>query len=275
MLRLLFAIAWIFQTAQPLPAVKPSPPVQVNPSQHVPFPRVKDWKSVKITLQRNPCYGNCPSYSVEVHGDGSVFYEGKSYVALRGHHRGRVPHNNVLELVRIFEQADYYSLPDQYSLCLLDSQTQATSIEIDGRRKQMVNCTAGEKPAPPAVSELELAVDRLSGSERWTRGNAATLAALEAEHWDFNSASAAATLARVAEYGDADAVRALVSKGAAVNGKNDRGNTPPVQAALQGDVAMLRPLLGAGAAANQMDSGITNDKFRSFLRNFSSLLFIT
>lgn len=253
MLRLLLALVWIFPLAQQPPAVKPAPPVEPNRSQHVPFPQVKDWKSVKITLQRNACYAECPWYNVEVHGDGSVFYAGKSYVAVRGHHRDRVPQNNVLELVRMFEQADYYSLPAQYSPCLLDSETQVTSIEIDGQRKQLFSCTDGENPAPPAIFKLEEAIDGLSDSVRWTRGNAATVPALQAEHWDFKSAGAAATLARVAQYGNADAVRALVSRGAPINGKNDRGNTPLVQAALQGNVAMLRPLLGAGAAANRPD----------------------
>ena len=253
MLRLLLVLVWIFPLAQQPPAIKPSPPVEPNRSQHMPFPQVKDWESVKITLQRNACYEECPWYSVEVHGDGSVFYDGKSYVAVRGHHRDRVPRNNVLELVRMFEQADYYSLPAQYSRCFLDTETQVTSIEIDGQRKQVFSCTAGEPPTPAAIFKLERAIDDFSDSGRWARGNAATVPALQAEHWDFKSTGAAATLARVAQYGNADAVRALVSRGAPINGKNDRGKTPLLQAALQGNVAMLRPLLGAGAAANRPD----------------------
>ena len=167
---LVLAVAWFFLAAQQPAAVKPSSPLEVNPQQHVPFPPVKDWKSVKITLQRNACYGRCPVYSVEVHGDGSVFYEGKSYVAVRGRHRGRVPRNKVVELVRLFEQTDYYSLPEHFSPCLLDTPIQITSIEIDGRCKQVTSCIAGVTDTPVAVSDLELAIDRLSGSERWTRG---------------------------------------------------------------------------------------------------------
>lgn len=169
---LVLAVVWIFPGAQQPAAVKPSSPPEVKASQHVPFPPVKDWKSVKITLQRNACYGRCPVYSVEVHGDGSVFYEGKSYVAVRGRHRGRVPQKNVVELVKLFEETDYYSLPDHFSPCMLDTPIQITSLEIDGRRKQVMTCTAGQTDTPVAVSELELAIDRLSGSQRWIRGKA-------------------------------------------------------------------------------------------------------
>jgi hypothetical protein len=141
--------------------------------QHVPFPIVKDWKSVKITLQRNACYERCPSYSVEVHGDGSIFYVGKSNVAVTGHHRAQVPRDKVFELVKLFEQADYYSLLDVYDEALLDSATEVTSIEIDGRRKQVKTWEGAVAVGMPlAVSEIELAIDRLSGSARWTRGNA-------------------------------------------------------------------------------------------------------
>jgi hypothetical protein len=108
---------------------------------------------------------------VEVHGDGRVFYVGKRNVAVTGHHRARVPRDNVLELVKLFEQADYYSLLDVYDQALLDSATQVSSIEIDGRRKQVRTWDgAVDVGMPLAVSEIELAIDRLSGSARWTCG---------------------------------------------------------------------------------------------------------
>ena len=36
-----------------------------------------DTKGTVVRLERSECYGTCPSYSVEIHGDGSVEYEGK------------------------------------------------------------------------------------------------------------------------------------------------------------------------------------------------------
>ena len=103
---------------------------------------------------------------------------------------------------------------------------------------------------PLAVSELEDTIDRLANSARWTQGNAETLAALEGEHWDFKSAEAADTLARVARYGKAEVVRDLVSAGVPINGQNDSDNPTLVQAATQGDAIMLRTLLEAGAGTN-------------------------
>jgi ankyrin repeat protein len=232
-------------------------PPELKPAQHIPFLKVKDWKTVKITLTRTSCYGTCPSYSVEVRGDGSVLYEGHDYVAFTGTHRGLVPQSNVIELVKLFEKADYYSLQNEYTASVTDNPFQTTSISIDGRQKQVVDYVGLSAGMPLAVAQLELAIDRLSGSERWTRGNSETMAALEAEHWDFKSKGAAATLARAAQYGNADVVRDLALAGVPLGGSKDRagftliaGDTPLEVAAYRGDLAMVRALLQAGAASN-------------------------
>lgn len=232
-------------------------PPELKPAQRVPFPKVKDWKTVKITLARTSCFGTCPSYKVEVHGDGSVLYEGHGYVTFTGVHRGMVPQSNVIELVKQFEQADYYSLSDEYRSGVTDSPTKTTSISIDGRQKQVVDYVGLSAGMPLAVEQLELAIDRLSGSERWTRGNSETMAALEAENWDFKSPEASATLVRAADYGNADVVRDLALAGVPVTGERKlagftptRGDSSLEVAAFRGDLNMLRTLLQAGAGSN-------------------------
>jgi ankyrin repeat protein len=241
-------------------------PPELKPAQHVPFPKVKDWKTVKITLARTGCFGTCPSYNVEVRGDGSVLYEGRGYVAFTGTHRGLVPQSNVIELAKLFEKADYYSLQNEYTASVTDSPTQTTSIDIDGRRKEIVDYVGLSAGMPLAVSQLENAIDRLSGSERWTHGNSETMAALEAEHWDFKSHEAAATLARAAEYGNADVVRDLALAGVPLNGVSDSrrfallNGSALERAASRGDVAMLSALLqvGAGSYARALAAALVN-----------------
>ncbi|HEX3092688.1 MAG TPA: ankyrin repeat domain-containing protein [Candidatus Angelobacter sp.] len=232
-------------------------PPELKPAQRVPFPKVKDWKTVKITLARTGCFGSCPSYKVEVRGDGSVLYQGQGYVAFTGVHRGLVPQSNVIELVKMFEKADYYSLRDEYQTNMTDNPTQTTSISIDGRQKQVVDYIGLSAGMPLAVAQLELAIDRLSGSERWTRGNSETMAALEAEHWDFKSKDASAALVRATEYGNADVVRDLALAGVPVTSDRKRagftmidGDAPLEIAAFRGDLAMVRALLQAGAGSN-------------------------
>jgi len=224
-------------------------PPEKLPSQHLPFPKVKNLKSVKFRLQRTGCYGSCPAYTVEVHGDGTVIYDGESFVAFTGHHLGTVPRDNVLELLDLFKAADFFSLDDEYRRLVTDNPTYITSIEIGASRKQVIDYVGVEVGMPLSVSRLEDELDRLSGSARWTKGNADTVSALKAEHWDFKSSEAAAALAQVASRGTADALRDLISAGAPVAAKPESGYALVV-AARRSDLAMLNALLDAGAAHN-------------------------
>lgn len=235
-------------------------PPELKPARHVPFPRVKDWNSVRIGLSRSGCFGTCPSYSVEIAGDGSVTYDGRSFVTFTGHHRGFTPPRSVIDLVRQFEKADFYSLADKFVSPVTDNPTYTLNISIDGLRKQVVDYVGLQSGMPLSVSKLEGEVDRIAGSERWITGNADTVAALEAEHWDFKSAEAASSLARAAARGDAAVVRDLVQAGVPVIGRysanmlgyeNDRGGSPAlVLAAGRGDVEMIGALASGGAGAD-------------------------
>ena len=219
--------------------------------KHVPFPQVHNWNSVKIVLSRTGCFGTCPSYRVEVHGDGAVLYDGGSYVAITGSHRASVLSGVVSEMVEAFRAADYFSLKDKYMWGATDLPTYKTSISIDGRSKEVVDYAGQQVGMPESVSKLEQTIDRLSGVERWTKGNGETVPALMQEKFDFTSPKASEFLANVAQRGNAEAVRDLIAAGVIVS-------TEPVQprlgmpgtalenAAQRGDVEMLRGLLSAG-----------------------------
>jgi len=219
--------------------------------KHAPFPQVHNWNSVKIVLSRTGCFGTCPSYRVEVHGDGAVLYDGGSYVAITGSHRASVSSGVVSEMVEAFRAADYFSLKDKYMWGATDLPTYKTSISIDGRTKEVVDYAGQQVGMPESVSKLEETIDRLSGVERWTKGNGETVPALMQEKFDFTSPKASEFLANVAQRGNAEAVRDLIAAGVIVS-------TEPVQprlgmpgtalehAAQRGDVEMLRALLSAG-----------------------------
>jgi Domain of unknown function (DUF6438)/Ankyrin repeats (3 copies) len=246
--------------AGPAPAKSGNEQAGNRPKQ-MPFPAVHDWNSVAISLHRSGCYSICPTYVVEVHGNGEVFYEGYAAVAFTGHHRASVSQANVLELLRLFERADFFSLRDRYMAPISDHPTFTTSIEIEGVRKQVDDYAGRQAGMPAAVSELEDAIDRLAGAERWTKGieepgKGDTISALVEEHWDFHSPEAADTLARVAEMGNAALVHQLIALGTPLTGRvgysieippEDRGLSALELAARRGDLEMLRSLLQAGA----------------------------
>jgi len=225
--------------------VRVLPPERL-PTRHTPFPVVRDLKSVRITLERTGCHGMCPRYAVEIHGDGTVNYDGWTFVAIKGHHRGSMLPEAVLELVNKFRQADYYSLRDRYACRVSDQPTYETSIEINGEIKRVEDYAGEEVGMPLAVSELESSIDDLADTARWTKGNTNTILALKEEMWDFRSAEAAASLARIVFYGNVEAVRDLVAAGVPLSGIDNLRMTVLQRAAWRDNPNMLHVLLAAG-----------------------------
>ena len=105
----------------------------------VPFPEIKDWTTLKISLKRTQCYGPCPSYSVEVKGTGEVTYFGTGNVLVAGQHHAKLAKSSVEALFAAFRQANYFSLKDDYSMFVTDNPTYKTSIEFDGQKKSVLD----------------------------------------------------------------------------------------------------------------------------------------
>ena len=222
-----------------------------EPTRHVLFPKVHDRSSLRMTLSRSGCFGACPSYRVEVNGDGSVLYEGHRFVAVKGKHRASISSEVVGQLLEAFRAADFYSLKDKYRWAVTDNPTYITSISIDGKTKQVIDYVGERVGMPESVSKLETTIDRLSGVQRWTEGNSETAAALAQENFDFSSEEASTILANVAQLGSVDGVRNLLAAGVTISTKpspnRDLGSgTALDMAASRGDMEMLHALLTAG-----------------------------
>ncbi len=69
----------------------------------------------KLTLQRTPCHGPCPVYTVTVRGTGEVRYLGEAHVARTGEHRWRISERRLERLAEALERARYSRLEDRYT----------------------------------------------------------------------------------------------------------------------------------------------------------------
>src|SRR5437870_4342049 len=74
-----------------------------------------DVKTLTVQLERTACYGNCPAYSVTIHGDGRVEYNGKTHVKEKGLREGRVEADQIKSLLNEFATAKFFTLSEDYS----------------------------------------------------------------------------------------------------------------------------------------------------------------
>ncbi|MEW6604904.1 MAG: DUF6438 domain-containing protein [Thermoproteota archaeon] len=124
-------------------------------------------KDLVIKLERMMCPGACPDYSLIIHGDGKVEYEGRHYVAIKGRRQRWISIAQVKEMIMEFYRINYFSLDDIYNAVANDGAITKTSIRVDGRYKQVINCHPSR--APEDLYNLEKKLDEIVQSEKWVR----------------------------------------------------------------------------------------------------------
>ena len=115
---------------------------------------------VLITIERGACYGTCPIYSAQISGDGTVVYNGIENVKVKGKKRFKIPKAKVQELVKAFENINYFSLKDKYEtdengMRIADLPPVTTSISLKGKTKKVIH----NYGAPKELRELENKID--------------------------------------------------------------------------------------------------------------------
>ncbi|MEJ0059984.1 MAG: DUF6438 domain-containing protein [Terricaulis sp.] len=127
-----------------------------------------------ITLSRTRCFGFCPDYSVTVQGDGTVIYQGRNFVRVTGEQRATAAPEDVASLFAMVERANFYALRDEYRANISDIPSFTVTV-VDGARRKSVLDYGGESVGMPhAVRELQDAIDRVAGTQRWVPGGGRT-----------------------------------------------------------------------------------------------------
>jgi len=129
-----------------------------------------DMKSLTIQMSRGPCRGACPEYTVKIHGDGVVEYDGAEFVKTKGHDVSKISHAQLIRILQSLDRAGFTGLEDRAFDWCFDSSSIAVSVLVDGRTKQVVSdggCV-GAKSSPQdqfvqTAREIEIAV----GSDQW------------------------------------------------------------------------------------------------------------
>lgn len=129
-----------------------------------------------VTLERRPCYGACPTYSISIAGNGTVVFEGRANVDSARRITSRVHQDSVSVLVRLFELEQFFAFPSSYvrdgAECepyYFDAPVVVSSLSI-GRRTKSIEHDHGCGGAPPSLAMLENRVDEIAQSWRWITG---------------------------------------------------------------------------------------------------------
>jgi ankyrin repeat protein len=222
------------------------------------FPAV-DRDKLRITLSRTQCFGECPAYQVTVDGHGHVVFTTDSqtwedvdleptadpkfaapFVVAPGRHEADVDPKDVDALVERFRSAGFFELKDEYRLPVSDAPTYTLEVDTGDGVKRVTDYHGYEAGMPPAVGELEAAVDKVAGTARWVDGADGLIELLEREGFDFRSEAAAHMLLGAANDGSDETIRQLLKRGALLS-RTFRGTS-------YGQSALLAAVYGGRAS---------------------------
>ena len=128
----------------------------------------QDEAQVAITLERGPCFGECPVYSLTIYTDGTVVFNGERFTEVEGEHTLQIEPEVVDQLIAGFEQAGFFEWDDEYTdMSVTDLPYITTSVTHDGETKT-IRRYAGDNSAPLALPYLETWVDIAAYTSQWT-----------------------------------------------------------------------------------------------------------
>ncbi|NII11955.1 hypothetical protein HBF24_14885 [Oleiagrimonas sp. C23AA] len=130
-----------------------------------------------LRIERGPCFGACPEYSVTVLGDGSVTFIGHRHVASMGVHKRQMAPADYARLVKAVDGMDIYALDENYAVKATDQPTSYITVIGPKGAKRIRHYGAGCGPeggaapgpdnAPPALCRFERLLESLSGVSDW------------------------------------------------------------------------------------------------------------
>lgn len=123
---------------------------------------------LSISLERTVCYGACPAYVVTLQGDGTVLYEGKQYVKIKGKQADKVDPAIVTVLLDKLDRAGFDKLhvDDKCPMIATDHPTSTITL-VRGGKKHVVEHYTGNTCAPKVLYDLADAIDAAAGTDRW------------------------------------------------------------------------------------------------------------
>jgi hypothetical protein len=140
------------------------------PARQYSLAACRDMDSLVIQMSRGPCRGLCPHYTLTIHGNGAVEYDGAEFVNAKGHHEGKINNEQLIRVLQSLDNARLSALEDRAFDWCFDSSSVAVWAVAGGRTSRVISdggCV-GAKSGPQdrfvqATREIDLAV----GTDQW------------------------------------------------------------------------------------------------------------
>lgn len=120
-------------------------------------------KPFTITLERTPCFGTCPVYTVTLDSDGKLTFIGKDFANPKGQYETYIPLDEVQKIRAALVSINFLNLQDSYdNVYISDLPSAITTLNVNGK---VVKTVTNRYNPPPQLVKFELMIDNLWRSE--------------------------------------------------------------------------------------------------------------
>jgi hypothetical protein len=93
-----------------------------------------------IVFERTPCLGNCQSFKLSIFKNRKIFFEaGENTVVAKGIYSSKLKKKEYKQLIRLFEESDFFKLENQHTTSATDLPTQYLTFRDGDRMKTVMD----------------------------------------------------------------------------------------------------------------------------------------
>jgi hypothetical protein len=117
-----------------------------------------------LRLERGMCLGSCPVYTVDIDAAGNVTFVGRKSVTepsapCQGERRWKIDAAAVTRLRDLVDRSGFFGFKDSYSARVTDLPPYTVTVTRKGRTKTVRDYVGQMAGMPPAMTQLENAID--------------------------------------------------------------------------------------------------------------------
>ena len=119
----------------------------------------------EIAMDKNPCFGTCPHYTLTIYEKGIASFEGMKDVKKLGLHTKKLTTKEYEGIMRAFEASNFFELQDDYPSNVSDLPKTAITYHSNGQTKTI---TGDDLSRPGIVLGLDKLLSQIAESDGYT-----------------------------------------------------------------------------------------------------------
>ena len=108
-----------------------------------------------LKMQRTPCYGKCPNYTLEIFESGKVKYNGKMFVENIGEFESVLSTTSIQTIKNKIKEINFFELNDKYDSPATDIPATIFEVFENNQQKKITN----RHKSPESLKELEKLIE--------------------------------------------------------------------------------------------------------------------